>query len=116
MSTRCTISYDANDYHLYEECFDSDNIYLQMDGAGWAASLSSELIDWRKGEDTERPSLHLRIDVTLWRAIVEGWLKSEWAKKSDLDHVSKEINFDGLNALFSSMKKPKQDSGEDDEI
>lgn len=79
-----------------------------MDGRGWAASLSSELIDWRKGEDTERPSIHLRMDIKLWRKIVEGWLASEWAANPERDHLKKEIDIERLNSLLTSTKKHEQ--------
>jgi hypothetical protein len=109
MSTRCTISYDSNDYHLYEECFDSDNVYLILDGRGWAASLASAGVDWRKDEPQDRPSLSIRMDVKLWRKIVEGWLASDWAAHPERDHVKKEIDLDYLNALFAETKKSAAD-------
>jgi len=105
MSTRCTISYDANDYHLYEECFDSDNVYLNLDGRGWAASLASEGVDWRKDEPQDRPSLSIRMDVKLWRKIVEGWLASDWAAHPERDHAKKEVDVEWLNSLFAAPKK-----------
>ena len=105
MSTRCTISYDANDYHLYEECFDSDNVYLILDGGDWAASLASAGVDWRKDEPQDRPSLSIRMDVKLWRKIVEGWLASDWAAHPERDHVKKEVDIEWLNSLFAAPKK-----------
>jgi len=86
MSTRCTISYD-DAYHLYEECFDNNNIYLELDGSGWDAALSTRTVDWRDG-DTSRPRVGIKMDVTLWRKIVDGWMKSQWAANPDRDHAS----------------------------
>jgi hypothetical protein len=104
MSTRCTISYDTNDYHLYEECFDSDNVYLSLDGGDWAASLASANVDWRKDEPQDRPSLSIRMDVKLWRKIVEGWLASDWAAHPERDHVKREIDLDFINSLLPKAK------------
>jgi len=108
MSTRCTIAYDQKDFHLYQECFENDNVYLQLDGAGWAASLDTTSIDWRDG-DANRPSLKVRIDVTLWRRIVEGWLESQWAKDPSLDHMKD--NFDPETSLkwIEKYKENKND-------
>ena len=32
MSTRCTIAYDQKDFHFYQECFENENVYLELDG------------------------------------------------------------------------------------
>lgn len=32
MSTKATITHDDN-FHFYEECFDENNVYLQLDNA-----------------------------------------------------------------------------------
>jgi hypothetical protein len=32
MSTKCTVTHGEN-YHLYEECFDFDGLYLNIQGA-----------------------------------------------------------------------------------
>ena len=109
MSTRCTVSYSPDDYHLYEECFDPDSIYLQLGGPDWAASLSSANIDWRKGEPENRPSLSMRMDISLWRKIVEGWLASEWAQHPERDHLKKEVDIEWLSSLLSSKKTGAQD-------
>lgn len=95
MSTRCTISHDE-DWHLYQECFEYDNVYLRLEGSDWAASLETQTIDWRDGE-SDRPRLHLKIDVTTWRKIVEGWLDSQWGQSPEDDHRKVEINLDKTN-------------------
>ncbi len=108
MSTRCTIAYDQKDFHFYQECFENDNVYLELDGDGWAASLDTANVDWR--EDTgSRPRLGLKIDVTLWRKIVDGWLESEWGKNPSQDH--KKIDFDPENTLrwLEEYRRNKQD-------
>ena len=111
MSTRCTIAFDQKDFHFYQECFENDNVYLQLDGDGWAASLDTAGVDWR--EDTgPRPKLGLRIDVTLWRKIVEGWLASEWAKDPTRDHEKINFNPDTLNPWLEALTRRKENSDE----
>ena len=106
MSTRCTISYDDN-HHLYQECFDNDNVYLTLDGAGWQAGITTASIDWRDGDSTS-PSLSLQMDVTLWRKIVEGWLTSQWGQHPEDDHKKISFDFESTNAGLESLKKKKE--------
>jgi hypothetical protein len=108
MSTRCTIAYDQKDFHLYQECFESDNVYLKLDGAGWDASLDTAPIDWRDG-DVNRPSLKVRIDVTLWRRIVEGWLESQWAKDPSVDHAKHDFDPEAALKWIEKYKENKRD-------
>ena len=86
MSTRCTISYDDT-FHLYEECFDNHNVYLELSGPGWDASISTGEVDWRDGDIT-RPKACVKMDITLWRKIVDGWMKSHWGTNPGRDHAS----------------------------
>ena len=102
MSTRCTISYDDN-HHLYQECFENDNVYLALDGAGWQAGVTTATVDWRDGDST-RPQLCLQLDVTLWRKIVEGWTASQWAQHPEDDHKKIEFNFSSSLEPFTGHK------------
>lgn len=104
MSTRCSLAY-SDDFHLYQECFENDNVYLRLDSGKWSASLETDTIDWRDGDFT-RPQLHIKMDVTMWRQIVDGWLKSHWGQNSDLDHAPFEINMDVVNRL-AKKKEPE---------
>jgi hypothetical protein len=108
MSTRCTIAYDQKDFHLYQECFENDNVYLQLDGEGWDASLDTASIDWRDG-DSKRPNLKIRIDVTLWRRIVEGWLESQWAKDPSIDHAKYDFDPEATLKWIEKYKENKSD-------
>lgn len=90
MSTRCTIAYD-DDFHLYEECLDRDNVYLCLDGSGWEASLATNMIDW-DDENKGRPCVRLKINIDLWRKIAEGWQESSWAKHPEYDHADQVID------------------------
>jgi len=104
MSTRCTISYD-DQFHLYQECFENDNVYLALDGAGWQAGMTTATVDWRDGDSTS-PRLCLQLDVTLWRKIVEGWLASQWGQHPEDDH--KKIEFNLGNTLEPILKPEAQ--------
>lgn len=103
MSTRNTIAYDS-DFHLYKECFEYDNVYLRLDSGDWAASLETEVIDWRDGE-VSRPTLHLRVDVTMWRKIVEGWLESQWSQTPEDDHKKIEFNLEKTSRWLRASKE-----------
>ena len=113
MSTRCTISH-SDDYHLYQECFEQDNIYLNLDGGDWSASLETATIDWRRGDST-KPALKIRMDVTLWRQIIEGWITSKWAQRPQDDH--KKMDFDPQDALswLEKFNSNKEKGGVKDE-
>jgi len=103
MSTRCTLAYDQRSFHLYQECFENDNVYLQLEGTEWGASLDTDRVDWRDG-DSLQPSLLLRVDVTLWRKIVEGWMSSQWGQDPSFDHKKVEWDPEGYNKWLESLK------------
>ena len=111
MSTRCTLTYD-DDFHLYQECFENDNVYLRLDSGDWSASLETATIDWRDGDST-RPQLHIRMNVTMWRKIVEGWLETQWAQNPDQDHKKFDIDLESIHAFAARMKANRPATGED---
>lgn len=113
MSTRCTIAYDDTDYHLYQEVLDNNNVYLRLEDGNWDAALETATIDWHNG-DSKRPSLHIRMDVALWRRIVEGWCESHWGKNPDLDHKKPEWNLDD-NKWLKALTTLKEQEGKKDE-
>jgi hypothetical protein len=79
MSTKCTLSYDKEDklkYHLYQECYENDNVWFQLDDA-------KEFKVWR---DDDKTCVQLAIPVEIFRHAVEGWLNSEWGKNLNMDH------------------------------
>ena len=84
MSTRCTIGH-GEDFHLYEECFDTSNVYLQLE-AKFEAELSVGSSDWRDNAAQNRLMLRVKLDIKTWRAIAEAWAKAEWAGKPDRDY------------------------------
>lgn len=78
MSTKCTLSYDHSGklgYHLYRECYENDNVWIQLDDA-------KEFEVWRDGDRTR---VRLAIPVEIFRHAVEGWLSSQWGKNSSMD-------------------------------
>jgi hypothetical protein len=113
MSTRCTIVYDEHNFHLYQECFENDNVYLQLDGEGWSAALDTASVDWRDGEST-KPSLALRIDVELWRKIVEGWGMSAWGKNPSVDHSRIDFDPEALSRFFTDSVQKKEEEKKDE--
>jgi hypothetical protein len=105
MSTRCTIDYDDS-FHLYQECFEQDNVYLRLDSGDWSASLETATIDWRDGVST-RPQLHIRMNVTMWRQIVEGWVTSRWGQHPELDHTKIDIDPETTSRWIAEYNKNK---------
>jgi hypothetical protein len=113
MSTRCSIVYDEHNFHLYQECFENDNVYLRLDGEGWDASLDTSTVDWRDG-DAKRPSLTLRIDVSLWRRIAEGWAASPWGQDPSIDHRKDSWDPEAFNGWLESLNLKKKDEKENE--
>ena len=108
MSTRCSLAY-SDDFHLYQECFENDNVYLRLDSGNWSAALETAVIDWRDGDST-RPQLHIKMDVTMWRQIVDGWLKCYWSQHPEDDHRPFEINMDIVNKLAKKKENPEDET------
>ena len=44
MSTKCTLKY-GDDYHFYEECFDMEHVYLEIDGADFSACKDGVMVE-----------------------------------------------------------------------
>lgn len=97
MSTKCTISYD-DEYHLYEECFEKDNVHLQLDNVG-AVDISAS-----------PGSLHatIQIPIKTWRKIVAGWIESQWAEHPEWDNKHPFDDYDG-EALIRFLEEKTQE-------
>lgn len=79
MSTKVTLSHN-DDYHLYEECFEQENVWLQLDNP-------TELSVYAHHEEKSAgSSVTVAIPIATWRHIVEGWLNSHWAQHPDRDN------------------------------
>jgi hypothetical protein len=99
MSTRCTIGYDTENFHFYEESFDKDKVYLELNDDCF------EVIDFFISK--EKREIAIGIDVTIWRKIVDSWLNSYWGKNSSLDHKEQEIDTEYINKLVESSLRDK---------
>ena len=75
MSTKVTLTH-SKDYHLYEECFDKNLVYLQLDDP---VCLQVDMWEASKGKVT------VAVPIETWRHIVEGWLKTHRAQNPDWD-------------------------------
>tara|TARA_Y100000310_G_C20057569_1_gene523442 strand:- start:142 stop:348 length:207 start_codon:yes stop_codon:yes gene_type:complete len=67
MSTKITISHSNDqefDYHFYEECLDEENVWLDI-----PMKLCGET-----------QSLAIKIPITYWKQMINGWNKSNLAK------------------------------------
>lgn len=66
MSTKITIRHGPQ-YHLYEECFDDDQIYLSLESISFIGSSSAEFVG--------PPSVTLQLPRTL--AVCLGLVRDE---------------------------------------
>ena len=80
MSTKCTLGHGPQ-HHLYAECFENENVHLQLD------RLEYEVCRY-DGAD----SLRVAIPIKLWREIVQAWLESEWSKDPGRDNAKLEFD------------------------
>jgi hypothetical protein len=84
MSTKITISHDVDDklkYHLYQQCYENRNVWIQLDDA-------KEFEVWRDGNETR---IRLAIPVEVWRHAVNGWNSSHWAQHPERDNADPDI-------------------------
>jgi hypothetical protein len=109
MSTRCTIGH-SDDFHLYEECFDTKYVYLRLDN-GFEAELSLGSTDWRDNAPASRSTLSIKMDVKLWRAIAEAWADSAWAKHPERD--GSELGVEVPEWLEKLAKKGTNETGQE---
>ncbi len=104
MSTKSTLSH-SSEYHLFQECFEKDNVYLNLDGGDWSATLDTS--GWVMGNS--HPQLHLKIDVKLWRRIVEGWVNSQWGQNPSEDYAKIDFDLDQANAWLDNLHKKEEE-------
>lgn len=80
MSTKATIAYGDN-FHLYEEVFDEDNIYLELDNVAFEASPNRVVVP---------------IPVAIWEVIRRyRGIDLSWADKTDQElqqYVEKQVD------------------------
>ena len=85
MSTKCTIGHGPK-HHLFEECFEKDNVHLQLDSPQYETCRYD-------GED----SIRVAIPIQVWRQIVESWNDSAWGKDPTQDNQVMEFNIKDLD-------------------
>jgi len=79
MSTKSTISH-SDKYHLYEEAFDADLIYLQLDDPTY---LQVDMWEASHGKVT------VAVPAETWKHIVEGWIKDNKNKQASQEYNKK---------------------------
>ena len=67
MSDKNTISHDEN-YHLYSDSFDKDNIYMELKDL---SECCFEL--WEVSNGTKNSTVRVKIPVKSWERLVNGW-------------------------------------------
>lgn len=102
MSTKITLSYDESDrlkYHLYQECYENDNVWLQLDDASC----------FEVHRDGGVTGLRVGIPVEIFRHMVEGWLNSPWGQDLKMDHYrpTTEEEKEFLRVLNEFLEKSK---------
>lgn len=97
MSTKATLSHNQ-DYHLYEEVLDNDNVYLRIDTTEWS-------YDGR--------GVTVQISIDNWRKMIEDWQASYWGKNPSKDHyvMTDEDWENSLSALEELMAIRKLNKG-----
>lgn len=97
MSTKITISYN-DDYHFYEECYDTDNVYLQLKVKDWSFN----------GEE-----LTLSVPIDFWRKIAHDWNESSWGQNPYRDHYREsKQDFDNYLQALEELSRIKIENEE----
>lgn len=80
MSTKCSVAYGDN-FHLYNECFDDSNIYLELDSTDYEVSYGRVIV---------------KIPNHIWEVIRRrGEPRNDWRDKTDQEieeQVVKEVD------------------------
>ena len=101
MSTKATIINDKT-YHLYEEAFDNENVYLDLsDLSGCCFEI------WTNEGDEVKSHATISIPIKAWRNIVKAWSKSSWSGDESRDGSG--IFLDGAKLKRISNSRFKHD-------
>ena len=105
MSTRATIGFargktPSEFAHLFEECLDADNVWLEISASNLNAS-----VEVYEGS----PVVTLSVDITQWRELVAAWVASEWAQHPERDHAPFHFDAEGFDALVAAVRSVKAD-------
>jgi len=93
MSTKSSLSYGEN-YHLYQEIFDSLHVYLQIDNVEFEVSNNRAMV---------------RVPVKIWREMILDWGKSGWPESDDGINDSPEDWITSLEVLLEDTKHSKEE-------
>jgi len=69
-----TIEY-GDDFHLYEECFERDNVWLELENVQASVSTNPNFVK-------------IGIPIKIWRKIIKGWSENPWGGDESLDNRS----------------------------
>lgn len=98
MSTKVTIINDKL-YHLYEEPFDNENVYLDLE------DLSGCCVEIISVDGRTKSTATIAIPIKAWRNIVKAWDKSSWSKNEARDGSVKFLDDKRLRRVSCSRKK-----------
>ena len=107
MSTRATIGFargstSSEFAHLFEECLDTDNVWLEI-----SASDLNVSVEVYEGA----PVVTLAVDITQWRELVAAWCASEWAQHPERDRSPFRFDAEGFDALVAAVRCVKPEKG-----
>lgn len=93
MSTKRSISF-GKDYHLYQESYEQDHVWIQLDDA----------IEFKvsKNELNDKVFLRVAIPIAAWRQMTKDWAESDWCKNPTQDGYRM-----GTTGDFSFVKQLK---------
>lgn len=105
MSTRATIGFargstSSEFAHLFEECLDTDNVWLEI-----SASDLNVSVEVYEGA----PVVTLAVDIAQWRELVAAWVASEWGKHPERDRAPFHFDAEGFDALVAAVRSVKAD-------
>lgn len=103
MSTKVTLSHN-DDYHLYQECYENDNVHLQLDNATEASIIS------RADSKTKAT---IAIPIKIWRHMVEGWLSTQWAQDESRDNATFEYDAESLTIFLNKVSDSRASEGQE---
>lgn len=93
MSTKATIAHDEH-FHLYAECFENENVWIELDHPGLEASLSIQ---------EGRTVLRVAVPVRTWRAMIAGWNDDSWSSDTERDGTKVEFSLDAFEEMLERM-------------
>ena len=69
MSTKGTITHEPNKFHFYKECFDDENVYLQLTNS----FFKIETYDQMTPVEKRTQELSITIPIEIFEKIIKAW-------------------------------------------